>query len=673
MMHQSTEPLLPPPRQRPGASHEGKCPVVVVIGCADAASPSLWKAPCHPDPHLAPFVKVAFVRFRYLRTGMGVKVSELFADRYGPASLIRRLLVEEGLRHWRSYALNFALMGIVAACTALSAYLIGHVVNETYLTHNFSAILLLAAVTIVIFSVKGFASYGQAIYLARIGTEITARNQQRLIGKLLTESMGYFADRPSALVMTQVNFAATSTSGTLDTLINAVGRDTLALIGLTAVMITQDPMLSIIGILLIPYTIIFLGRLTKRVRVGSTAHVDGTAKTTEAIQECLQGLRVVKAFGLEQEMMRRVERGAQATRKAANTMARLSSRSSPLMETLGGFVIAAVFVYGGYSVIVMGSPPGAIASFITAFVLAYEPAKRLARLHVDLTFRLAGVRILYEVLDSPPTEPNDPAKPDLHIPAGRIEFSNVGFSYRPDQPAIRGMSFLAQPGCMTALVGPSGGGKSTAFNLILRLYEPQKGAILIDGNDIGEVSLASVRRQIAYVGQDVFLFRGSIRDNILCGNPCAREDEIIKAAKAAEAHDFITAFPDGYDTPVGEHGLQLSSGQRQRISIARALMRDAPIILLDEPTSSLDSELEQLIQNALAQLCVGRTTLVIAHRLNTVKHADRIHVVEAGMVVESGSHQELLYQGGRYAALYRHMLRDTEAEGDNVVAFRAAG
>jgi ATP-binding cassette, subfamily B, bacterial MsbA len=311
-------------------------------------------------------------------------------------------------------------------------------------------------------------------------------------------------------------------------------------------------------------------------------------------------------------------------------------------------------------VVVVGATPGQFFSFITAFLLAYEPAKRLARLNIELNSGLVGVRILYEIIDSPPSEPNDDQKPALQIATPRLEFDDVHFAYRGDDAVLRGMSFVAEPGKLTALVGPSGGGKSTLFNLILRFYEFEHGKIVIDQQNITQVSRRSLRRHVAYVGQDVFLFRGSIRENIAFGKPGASEDEIVAAAKGAYAHDFIMAFPRGYDTPVGEHGLQLSGGQRQRISIARALIKNAPIILLDEATAALDSESELQVREAMEHLFLGRTTLAIAHRLHTVSHADRIFVIEGGQVVESGRHDELLRKSGRYASFYRLQLKEQE-------------
>jgi ATP-binding cassette subfamily B protein len=328
------------------------------------------------------------------------------------------------------------------------------------------------------------------------------------------------------------------------------------------------------------------------------------------------------------------------------------------MEALGGFAIAGALIYGGFRVIETGATPGQFFSFLAAFMLAYEPAKRLARLNIDLHSGLVGVRILFDVVDHPPTESSDDDKPPLKL--SRLEFANVQFAYRPGEKVIRNLSFVAEPGKVTALVGPSGGGKSTILNLILRFYEVGGGAITIDGQNTAAVSRHSLRSQVAYVGQDIFLFRGSVRDNIAVGRPDATQAEIVAAAKAAYAHDFIMAFPRGYDTEVGEHGMQVAGGERQRIAMARALLKDAPIILLDEATASLDSESERLVQGAIEHLCQGRTTIVIAHRLHTIVDADRIFVIEDGTVAESGRHDELLRKGGRYASFYRLLLRDQE-------------
>ncbi|MGI8527020.1 MAG: ABC transporter ATP-binding protein [Pseudolabrys sp.] len=575
---------------------------------------------------------------------------------YGTVAMVRRLLSEQGLAHWRKYLLAFVLMGIAAATTALTAYLIGQVVNEAYVNRNFAGVLTLGIATVALFTVKGLASYGQAVMLSRIGNRIVAQNQRQVFAKLLNESLGFFSNRHSTEFIARLSAGANAATNVLNLLITAVGRDLLSLIGLVIVMVVQDPVMSLFSLVVAPPALLVLRQLIRRIYKIARSQFHGGAQVIETMQETLQGLRIVKAFTLEDIMRERFDRNIAVVETEANNLARVSNRTSPLMETLGGIAISLAIVYGGWRVIVTGATPGEFFSFLTAFLLAYEPAKRLARLNIELSSGLVGVRVLFEILDSPATEPIDDDKPALQPTVGRIEFSAVNFIYRSDEPVLAGMSFVAEPGKMTALVGPSGGGKSTVFNLLMRFYDLQKGTITIDGQDIREVSRRSLRRQIAYVGQDPFLFRGSVLENIAFGKPGASEAEIRAAAKAAYAHDFILSFPRGYETSVGEYGLQLSGGERQRIAIARALIRNAPIILLDEATAALDSESELQVRKAMEHLCEGRTTLAIAHRLHTVSHANRIHVVEAGRIVESGRHEELLHKGGRYAAFFRLQL-----------------
>ena len=580
------------------------------------------------------------------------------SDSYSTFALVRRLLLSEALTHWPRYAVAFLLMGIAAAGTALSAYLLGKMTNEAYVDRNFHGIVIVAVVAMAIFAIKGMASYGATVMLSAIGNRIVADNQRRMFDKLLQQNIGFFADRHSSEFIARLTTGANAVSQVINLLITAIGRDLLSLIGLSIVMVIQDPVMSIAGLIVTPPALFFLRKVIRRVRGIARMQFTGGTRIIETMQEALQGMRTVKAFSLEDEMRRRLAVSVAAVEHESNKMARVGNRASPIMETLGGFAIALAVIYGGYRIIETGATPGAFVSFIAAFLLAYEPAKRLARLNIDLNNNLVGVRVLYEVVDSPPGEPSDDDRPPLKLDTARLEFANVRFGYRPGTPALRGMSFVAQPGKVTALVGPSGGGKSTVLNLILRLYDADSGRILIDGQDIAAVSRRSLRQQIAYVGQIVQLFRGTIRDNIGLGRLGASEAEIVAAAKAAHAHDFILGFPAGYDTPVGEHGMQLSGGERQRIAVARALIKNAPIILLDEATAALDSESERYVQDAIAELCKGRTTLVVAHRLTTIMHADCILVVEDGLIVESGRHDELLRKGGRYAAFYRLQLKE---------------
>ena len=582
-------------------------------------------------------------------------------ERYGTFALIRRLLTEQGIMHWRKYAFAFTLMAISAGCTAFSAYLIGDVVNEGYSGKNLTTIFILGGVTVALFATKGLATYGHSVLLSQIGNRIVADNQRAVFAKLLNEGIGFFSDRHSTEFIARLSAGAAAATQVINLLITSVGRDFLTLIGLVAVMVVKDPLMSFFSFVVAPPAFFILRKLIRRVYAIGRSQFQGGTRILETLQETLQGIRIVKAFTLEDVMRERFDRNVAAVEHEANKMARVSNRSSPLMETLGGIAIAIAITYSGYRVIETGATPGQFFSFIAAFLLAYEPAKRLARLNIELNSGLVGVRILFEVLDSPPSEAADTGKPALQIRTPRLEFEDVHFAYRSDEAVLRGISFVAEPGKLTALVGPSGSGKTTIINLILRFYDIERGSIAVDGQDVSQVSRRSLRQHIAYVGQDVFLFRDTVRENIAFGKPGASEDEIVAAAKGAYAHDFIMSFPRGYDTPVGEHGLQLSGGQRQRVAIARALIKNAPIILLDEATAALDSESELQVREAMERLCQGRTTLAIAHRLHTVSHADRIYVVEDGRAVESGQHDELLRKGGRYAAFYRLQLKEQES------------
>src|SRR6201994_2728984 len=441
-------------------------------------------------------------------------------DPYGAAILIRRLVMEQGAAYWRRYLSAFALMGVAAGATSLSAYILGEAINKAYVDKNIPGIALFSSIIFGLFLVRGIALYMQTVTLSKISNAILANNQRRLFAKLMSESVGFFSARHSSEFLARLTQGANSVTQVLNLLINAVGRDLLLLVGLVVVMIVQDAYMAILGFLIAPPAMLVLRKLVKRIKGLAYNQFTGTADIMETMQESLQGIRTVKAFTLEAAMRERIDASISAVERNANKMARVSNRSSPLMETLGGFAVAGGLMYGGYSVVAMGATPGQFFSFLTAFLMAYEPAKRLARLNIELNSHLVGARMLLEVIDSPATE-------------------------------------VADPGKVTALVGPSGGGKSTVLALLLRFYEIKEGAILIDGQSISDVSRHSLREQTAYVGQDVYLFRDSIRANIAFGKRSATEAEIVEAAKAACAHDFIMNFPLGYDTPVGELGAPL--------------------------------------------------------------------------------------------------------------------
>ncbi len=542
-------------------------------------------------------------------------------------------------------------MVAVAACTAAPAYLFGRAINETYLSRNVAAVTLLSVVTIAVFTVKGIAAYFQSVLLARMMNRIVAYNQEQIFRKLIQQPIGFFSDKHSSDFSMTIGYGPTAAATTLNLLATSLGRDLLSVICLSIVMATQAPILSLIAVLVLPLSVIGLRKIIKRARSIATAQFQGGAMILQILQETLQGYKIVRTFNLEEDMIGRVTRSVAAIERASNEFARIANRASPLMEALGGIAIGLVMMYTGYQVLVLDYPPGQIVAFITAFLLAYEPAKRLARISVDLNATSVGLQALYSVLDLPP-EPDDRTKPDIAIGPGAIEFRKVKFGYRLGVPVLHELSFFAEPRQVTALVGASGGGKTTALNLLLRLYDNYDGSVLADGRDIRQFTRASVRHAIAYVGQETFLFPGTVRENIARGKFGVTDEEVAAAARAAFAEEFIAQLPSGYDTPVGENGVQLSGGQRQRIAIARALVRDARIILLDEPTAALDGEAEHSVRAALAHLLKDRTTIMIAHGLHSVAHADKICVIEGGSVIEEGNHATLLRRPSRYRTLF---------------------
>jgi subfamily B ATP-binding cassette protein MsbA len=585
------------------------------------------------------------------------RLKSALSDPASSVGLIWRLLSEYAVARWHRYAIVFVLMAFAAGATALTAYLMGDVINQAYVNRDFRAVIQTSLLLMFVFSLRGAAIYGHSVMLARIGNSIVAENQRRLFDRLQQHNLSYFAERHSTEMIARLGSGAAAANQALNLVITAIGRDFLTLLALTVVMFVQDPIMSLVVFVIVPPVVFAMSKLVKRIKLVAWTQWQGGAQALETLQEAIQGIRLVKSFTLEDQMRQRFHANVESVQGASNKMARVANRSAPIIETLAGLAIACLMVYAGHRVINTGASPGEFFSFMTAFLLAYEPAKRLARLNLDLNVALVNVRVLFDVIDTPPSEPPDEDRPPLKISTARLEFRDVSFSYRPGEPTIQNMSFVAEPGRMTALVGPSGGGKSTVLNLILRFYEVSGGVITIDNQDIASVSRRSLRSQVSYVSQDVFLFRATIRENIAFGRPDATDAEIVAAATAAQAHDFISAFPKGYDTMVGERGLGLSGGERQRVAIARALIKDAPLILLDEATASLDSESEHYVQKAIAELCKGRTTLVIAHRLPTIMHADNILVIESGEVTDSGRHDELLRKGGRYALFYRLQLQ----------------
>ena len=568
------------------------------------------------------------------------------------AALLRRLFVEHGRKHIGAYLIAAVLMALGAGATSISAWLLKPILNRMVEGDGFKELRMLAWAVAGLFSLRGFATFGSLVLLSRAGNRIVADIQNRLFDHLIRQDMRFFHDRHSTEFMTQLALAANGMRDAMQVTITSVSRDVLTASGLIAVMIVQDPVMSLIALSGLPIAALTLGRLIIKIRKYARRSIDGSTRILETLQEAVLGSRIVKSFNLEDVMRARMGAAVRDVERAANRMSFGSAISSPVSDVLAGFVIGGVIFYGSWRITVAHADAGSFFSFVAALLLAYEPCKRLARVNLDIQNGLVSARMIFDVLDRPAPEKPVPGLPALAVDTGRIVLEGVSFSYRGDERVLSGLDFVAEPDATTALVGPSGGGKSTIISLIQRFYTPDAGTILIDGQNIAGVDLHSLRAQIAFVSQDVFLFRGTIRENIALGKLGATQDEIVAAAIKAHAHDFIVGFADGYDTSVGEQGAQLSGGQRQRIAIARAILKDAPIILLDEPTAALDSESEREVQKALDDLRIGRTTVVVAHRLQTIINADRICVIENGQAVESGTHAELIGRDGTYRTFF---------------------
>lgn len=570
--------------------------------------------------------------------------------------LIVRLVKESFGQHKFGYGAAILSMLVVAGMTAASAWILREITNEFVIDKRIDRVNMIAGAVAGIFILKGLANFVQAYFMSRVGNAIIADRQRKIYDRILAQGIEFYHSTSSSDLITRITNNAQAARNVLDLIVTSYVRDLVTLLALIGVMIWQQPALSLICFVVGPLAIYGVNRILKRVRKFAAMEFRSVGQIIQVMQETAIGVRVVKSFNLESLMRKRMYKAVADVEDRANNIAALEAVTSPVMETLAGLAIAGAVMVSGFLVLQGGQMPGNIMAFIAALLLAYEPAKRLARVRISLESGIVGVRMMFQLADEPLTLAEKPSATPLRAGPGEIRFDAVSFAYQNGPPVLDGFDLTFAPGKMTALVGPSGGGKSTILNLIMRMYDPKSGKVLLDGQDISHATLASLREKIAYVSQDTFLFAGTIMHNIRLGREGATDDEVIAAAKAANAHDFIKAQAKGYETDVGENGGLLSGGQRQRISIARAMLRNAEILLLDEATSALDAESEALFREALQQLTEGRTTIVIAHRLSTVHQADTIVVLEAGKVVESGPHRALLNQGGLYQKLYEYQL-----------------
>jgi subfamily B ATP-binding cassette protein MsbA len=565
-----------------------------------------------------------------------------FSLDHSTAALVGRLVRDYVRPHATRLVVATVCMAVMAAGTAINAWLMQPVLDEVFLKQNRTMLVLVPAALLTVAIVKAVADYGQAVLTHKVGLSIIAAMQNEMFAHLLRADLAFFHDTSTGKLISRftndVNLLRAAVSNSL----LGIAKDSLSLVFLVGLMFYQDWLLALVALLVFPVAVLPVQRIGRRMRRVST--------DTQVQMGHFATLLTPRARDI-------IGRVFTMTFKAA----RVRSLARPIMEVLGAVSIAVVILYGGSRVIAGVTTPGTFFSFITALILAYQPVKSLANLNAHLQEGLAAAQRVFAMFDVEPHIRDRPDARPLAVTGGAIRFDGVLFSYKPDIPALKGVSLEVPAGRTAALVGPSGGGKSTILNLIPRFYDVDEGAVTIDGVDVRDVTMASLRANLALVSQEISLFDDTVRANIAYGRAGCSDADIVAAAKRAAAHDFITRLPDGYDTLVGEQGIKLSGGQRQRLAIARAMVKNAPILLLDEATSALDTEAERQVQAALAELMQGRTTLVIAHRLSTVLDAAIIYVIEDGRVAEAGSHPELIAKGGAYARLYALQFADEPA------------
>ncbi|MDA0239112.1 MAG: ABC transporter transmembrane domain-containing protein [Proteobacteria bacterium] len=562
-------------------------------------------------------------------------------------------LARESIRPYIGWiGLALVCMALVAGATAASAWLMKPIINDVFVAKNKEFLIPISLAVLVTFGIKGLANYGQSVLMSFVGQRIITDTQHRLYAHLSRMELGFFHRTQTGTLISRFTIDINMMRAAVSNTLTGIGKDFLTLIGLVIVMFFQDWILALIAFVVFPIAILPIVKLGQRIRKVTVNTQEEMGQLTTLLEQTFQGARVVKAYGMEEYEKSRVRAIAERVFQLVFKSSRIRSLASPIMETLGGTAVALVIFYGGFRVIENSMDPGAFFAFITALLLAYEPMKRLANLNASLQEGLAGAQRLFALLDIEPEIIDAPNAQPLAITEGHVQIENIHFAYEPGRSALDGISLDVPAGKLVALVGASGAGKSTIMNLIPRFYDVEGGRILVDGTDIRDVTMESLRASIALVSQEITMFDDTVRANIAYGRMDATEEEIVAAAKAAAAHDFIIEMADGYDTYVGERGTKVSGGQRQRLAIARAMLKDAPILLLDEATSALDTESERQVQAALEVLTKGRTTLVIAHRLSTVVNADLIHVIDGGKLIESGTHDELISKSGTYAHLY---------------------
>lgn len=567
-------------------------------------------------------------------------------------SLYGRVWLEFGKPYWKLLAIGVLCTTIAAGAEAFSITLVKQVIDQGFIEKNMGSLFVIGLEIIGAFGAKGLFNYIKTLVMTKAGLNGVSALRRRLFKNMVKQSMEYFHGTHTGVLLNYFTGMANAVLSLVTDNVISIVHNIATVIMMVGLMIWYAPQMTVVLLFLVPAIIVPLIAIMRKknilTRTGFGVEADAITHVTQSIE----GIKTIQAFSNETQESHRMDDVEDGRIRVNFKSAKLSGLQTPILETMISVGLCLSLLVGGHFITSGAISTGDFAAFLLALTAAYKPAKSLTNVNGGIQSGLIAAEALFGFLDQKPSIKDAPNARVLPREKMSVKLDHVTFAYEPqDGNVLNDVSLDIEPGKICAFVGPSGGGKSTIFNLLERFYEPQQGAVLINGHDIREFTLESLRRNMSTVSQDVFLFNGTIADNIRYGNPNASMEQVIEAAKAANAHDFITSFPKGYDNNVGERGALLSGGQKQRIAIARAILRDAPILLLDEATSALDSESERLIQNALKKLMKGRTTFVIAHRLATILDADVICVVKGGQIVEQGTDAELYALGGDYTKL----------------------
>ena len=564
--------------------------------------------------------------------------------------------------YWKRLGLAVICIVLSAAANLYVPWIIKDMVDKVLMDKDMMLLNLIAGGIVVVFLFRGIFYYGQSYLVSYIAQRVIIDVRELLYIKFQKLQLSYYEKKQTGTIMSYItNDVAALQAALVDSLIEMVTELSI-LIGSLIMMFYLDWKLSIVTLVVVPVIGQAMKVFGRKLKMSGALIQERTAEITSLLQESISGVRVVKSFAREDYEIKRFQNQNDLNFRANMKSVQLSSLLTPTVEFLAAVIVAVILWFGGYQVVNGALTAGALVAFLTYAVNLANPVKRISRVYGTINKAMAAAERVFNVLDTQEILKDKPGAVELPKISGTVKFDHVSFGYKEGVNVLHDLTLEAKPGQVIAFVGPSGAGKSTIANLIPRFYDVTSGSIKIDNIDIRDVKIKSLREQIGVVPQETMLFSGSVKDNIRYGRLDARDEEIIEAAKAANAHNFIMNLSDGYETKIGERGITLSGGQRQRIAIARAILKNPRILILDEATSALDTESEEIVQEALDKLMIGRTSFVIAHRLSTIIHADKIIVLENGRVCESGTHQQLMQTGGLYSHLYNIQFSDKKAK-----------